>query len=125
MYDLCIIIIIILAPEVEALRAGRKKERLKLVLWRRPVPTVHYFLWELLYEAQRLTYGYNIHTDATHYYCVLCESFLLFHSILQHKVKVTLSILILVIYLASHYLDGPHRNVSLWYNTIPSLEEKD
>jgi membrane protein YqaA with SNARE-associated domain len=74
------------SPEVEALRRNQKKERSKLVLWRRPVQTVHCFLWELLYEARRLTYG-----------------------ILQHKVKVTLFILLLVVYLASHYLDGPHK----------------
>jgi hypothetical protein len=45
------------SPEAEALRVKLKKERSKLVLWRRPIQTLHYFLWELLYEFQRVAFG--------------------------------------------------------------------
>ena len=53
----CVCVSLSAAPEVEELRVSQKKDRSRLVLWRRPVQTVHYFLRELFYEAQRLTYG--------------------------------------------------------------------
>lgn len=33
-------------------------------------------------------------------------------SILQHRVKVTVSVILLVLFIASHYFDGPHKQVS-------------
>lgn len=44
-------------PEVEELRTRLRKQRNKLVLWRRPVTTLHYFVRELMFEAHRLTVG--------------------------------------------------------------------
>lgn len=41
-------------PEIEKLRAEQRRERSKIVLWRRPVTTIHYFSMELLYEAHKL-----------------------------------------------------------------------
>lgn len=74
------------SPEMEAFRAKLKRERSKLVLWRHPITTLHYFMWELLYEMHRLAIG-----------------------ILQHRVKVTVSVILLVLFIVSHYFDGPHK----------------
>ena len=41
-------------PEIEKLRAEQRRERSKIVLWRRPITTVHYFSLELLYETHKL-----------------------------------------------------------------------
>ena len=43
--------------EVEKLRAAQRKDRSKIVLWRRPLTTIHYFTREVLYEAQKLAVG--------------------------------------------------------------------
>ena len=44
--------------ELERLRAVQRKKRSKIVLWRHPLTTVHYFFMELLYEAHKLASGY-------------------------------------------------------------------
>jgi len=46
-----------LDPEIEKLRAKQRKERGKIVLWRKPITTLHYFSRELLYELQKLAVG--------------------------------------------------------------------
>ena len=40
--------------KVEKLRAEQRKRRSKIVLWRSPLTTVHYFIRELLYELHRM-----------------------------------------------------------------------
>lgn len=57
-----------------------------MVLWRRPITTMHYFSRELLYELQKLTIG-----------------------VLQHRVKVALATILVIVFLLSYYLDGPHQ----------------
>lgn len=44
-------------PEIEKLRAQQCKHRAKIVLWRKPITTLHYFSRELLYELQKLAIG--------------------------------------------------------------------
>jgi hypothetical protein len=43
--------------KVERLRAEQRKRRSKIVLWRSPLTTFHYFFRELLYEFHRLATG--------------------------------------------------------------------
>lgn len=68
------------------LRAKQEQERAKIVLWRKPLTTVHYFSMDLLYEIHRV---------------VLAT--------LQHRLKVTVVTLLLVAFLVSYYLEGPHQ----------------
>ena len=44
-------------PEIEKLRTQQCKQRAKIVLWRKPITTLHYFSRELLYELQKLAIG--------------------------------------------------------------------
>lgn len=44
-------------PVIEQLRANQLEVRSKIVLWKRPITTVHYFVRELLFEAKKLTVG--------------------------------------------------------------------
>lgn len=73
-------------PEIVRLRERQRKERSKLVLWRRPFTTLHYFVRESFYELHKLTTG-----------------------ILKHRVKVALCAALLTVFLLSYYLDGPHQ----------------
>ena len=49
--------------ELDELRTHLRKQRSKLVLWRRPLTTLHYFLRELLFETHRLAVGYVYNVD--------------------------------------------------------------
>ena len=42
---------------LEQLRGQQCKERAKIVLWKKPVTTIHYFIRELFIEAKKLTLG--------------------------------------------------------------------
>ncbi len=44
-------------PEVDKLRQLKRKDRSHIVLWRRPLTTLHYFTRELLYETSKLVNG--------------------------------------------------------------------
>ena len=52
------IYIIFVCVEFDDLRAKKKKERASIVIWRRPITTLIYFIRELLLEIQRLLYGF-------------------------------------------------------------------
>ncbi|XP_064391584.1 vacuole membrane protein 1-like [Halichondria panicea] len=73
-------------PGLEKLRQSQRKDRSKLVLWRRPLTTLHYFTRELLYETSKLVSG-----------------------VLQHRIKVFLTMLLAIVLVLSYYLDGPHQ----------------
>lgn len=73
-------------PEIEKLIEFQRKDRSKIVLWRRPITTLHYFVRELLYEMSRLVRG-----------------------VLQHRVKVMLLAIATFILTVSYYVEGPHQ----------------
>ena len=45
---------------IEQLRTRQVKERCKIVLWKQPITTLHYFARELVHEAKKLTIGYDL-----------------------------------------------------------------
>lgn len=81
--------------EFDDLRAKKKKERASIVIWRRPITTLIYFIRELLLEIQRLLYG-----------------------ILQHRIKVSLIILLISLMTAAYYIDGSHQQ------TVANIERQ-
>ena len=42
---------------LERLREEQKEQRAKIVLWKSPVTTLHYFIRELFIEAKKLALG--------------------------------------------------------------------
>ena len=68
------------------LRAKQEQERAKIVLWRKPLTTLQYFSIDFLYEVHRI---------------VLAT--------LQHRLKVAAATALLVVFLVSYNLEGPHQ----------------
>lgn len=43
--------------DIEKFREDQSRRRAKIVLWKRPVTTIHYFIRELFVEAKKLAIG--------------------------------------------------------------------
>lgn len=49
--------LVVADPELEKEREAMSKKRAKIVLWKDPVTTLHYFIRELFIEAKKLALG--------------------------------------------------------------------
>lgn len=49
--------VLVTDSSLERLREDSSNQRAKIVLWKKPVTTIHYFIRELLIEAKKLAVG--------------------------------------------------------------------
>jgi hypothetical protein len=69
-----------------------RKRRAEIVIWKRPITTLQYFVLEFSYQMGNLAYRLS-----------------------QHKAKVTVAVILLALSTFGYYAEGPHQKVILFF----------